>query len=74
MPTLNYKFFPPFEHVRKSFNSAGVLTNTLTTSHPTPNANFHPREKTVYRSWSRTPNYKTIRKTQGYLQTLSLTE
>lgn len=74
MPVHNYKFFPPYVHTRKSFNSAGVLTGTLTTNHPTPNNGHHPREKTVYRNWNRTANYKTIRKTQGYLQTLGLLE
>lgn len=74
MPILNYKYFPQFQHVRKSYNSAGVLTGTLVSNHPTPNAMFHPRERTVYRSWNRTANYKTLRKTQGYLPTLGLLE
>lgn len=74
MPVKQKTLYTPFVSTRKIYNSSGVLTSTLVTSHKVPNAMFGPDERTFWRSWTNTPNYKTLRKTQGYLPTQAMSE
>lgn len=71
--TKTVDLFPPFTCIRRQYHESGALMSTLTTNHPVPGAGYAGGEKYTYRDWSRTPNYKTLRKTQGWLPTLSLT-
>lgn len=67
-------YFPPYTKVRRQYNNVGALVGTLVTTHPTPHAGFHPKEKVQTIDWTRTPNYKTVRQTQGYLPCRGMTQ
>jgi hypothetical protein len=51
------------------FNGAGGLIGTTITTHPTPHGQYSPVQRQTTQNWNRTLNYKTKRKTQGYLVT-----
>jgi hypothetical protein len=51
------------------YNGAGGLIGTTITTHPNPHGQFSPEQRYKLQNWARTLDYKTKRKTQGYLAT-----